>query len=171
MKKLLFLTFLAVSSYANISNIKYFEADFTQSIVDDQNKTITYLGHVRAAKPQYALWEYKTPIDKQVYILPTKIVVIEPELEQVIIKKIAGNFDFFTLIKNAKKIGKDDYLAIFNNTKYYIKLKKGIIQSISYIDEFENNVKILFIHQLKNIKYKNEVFTPNIPIEYDIISE
>jgi len=171
MKKLLFLTLLAVSSYANISDIKYFEADFTQSIVDDQNKTITYLGHVRAAKPQYALWEYKTPIDKQVYILPSKIVVIEPELEQVIIKRIASNFDFFTLIKNAKKINKDNYLAIFNNTKYYIKLEKGMIQSISYLDEFENNVKILFASQMKNLKYKKEVFTPNIPIEYDIISE
>ncbi|WP_457744003.1 LolA-like outer membrane lipoprotein chaperone [Sulfurimonas sp.] len=171
MKKLLFLTFLAVSSYANINDIKYFKADFTQSIVDDQNKTIEYLGHVQAAKPQYALWEYKTPINKQVYILPNKVVIIEPELEQAIIKKITGNFDFFSLIKNAKRIGKDDYVANFNNTKYDIKLVNGIIESISYKDEFENNVKILFAHQVENIKYKKKIFTPTIPKEYDIISE
>jgi len=172
MKKLFFLAVAAVSSYANISDMNYFEADFTQKIVDDKNKTIAYKGHVVAAKPQYALWQYKTPINKKVYISPSKITVIEPDLEQVIMKQISENFDFFALIKNAKKVNKISYIANFKNHKYTITLNdKNDIEFISYIDEFDNHVKIVFEKQLKNKEYKKEIFIPVIPEEYDIIKE
>lgn len=170
MKKLFFLAIAAVSSYANISDMNYFEADFTQKIVDDQNKTILYKGHVVAAKPQYALWQYETPINKKVYISPSKITMIEPDLEQAIIKHISENFDFFALIKNAKKVNEKNYIANFKNHKYTITLNsKNEIEFISYVDEFENNVKIVFEKQMKNKEYKKEIFTPIIPDDYDII--
>lgn len=170
MKKLIFLTIATVSSYANISNISYFEANFTQKILDDNNKTIVYKGHVVAAKPQFAFWRYQTPINKKVYISPSEITVIEPDLEQAIIKHISEHFNFFALIKNAKKVDEKSYITHFNNRKYMIKLNnKEEITSISYVDEFDNHVKIVFEDQIENKKYKKEVFMPVIPRDYDII--
>ncbi len=171
MKRLLFLALLATSGQAQITNINYFEANFTQSIVDDQNKTIVYQGHVKAAKPQYALWEYKSPVEKKVYILPHKVIVVEPELEQAIIKKISGNFDFFSLIKHAKEIDKDHYLAHFKDKSYYINLTNSTLSSISYKDEFDNSVTINFTKVDEKKKIERKDFVPNIPEDYDLIKE
>ena len=171
MKKLLFLALITVTAQASIKNIQYFEADFTQNIVDDENKTITYKGHVKAAKPQYALWQYKSPVDKQVYILPHKIVVVEPELEQAIIKKIGNNFDFFSLIKHAKKIDNKHYLANFREKNYLITMNNDRLVSISYKDEFDNSITIDFTDTKTNKKIEEKSFTPQIPEDYDLIKE
>jgi outer membrane lipoprotein carrier protein len=171
MKKLLLSVVLTVSSYANIDNIKYFEADFTQKIKDDKNKVIQYNGHIKAAKPQYALWQYQTPVNKDVYILPNKVVIIEPDLEQVIVKKLNTNLDFFSLIKNAKKIDNNNYIASYKEKKYHIKFDKSIIKSISYKDEFDNNVEIEFKNEVQNKEIKKKAFLPNIPKDYDLITE
>jgi outer membrane lipoprotein carrier protein len=171
MKKLILSAVLTLNCYANIESLQYFEADFTQNITDDNEKVIKYKGHIKAAKPQYALWEYKSPINKQVYILPTEIVVIEPDLEQAIVKKLSRNFDIFTLIKNAKKVDKDHYVATFKNTKYTIKLKHDKLETISYIDEFENRVEIIFTNEEENKKIALTAFEPNIPEDYDLIKE
>ena len=169
MKEKILLLFLATASFANIKNLSSFEADFKQNIVDDNNKTITYYGHVKASKPQYALWTYVKPIQKKVYILDNQAIIIEPELEQAIIKKIGNNFDFFRLLKNAKKLDKNKYLAHYNNTSFTIKTKNDSIESISYKDEFDNSVLIDFTNQIVNKKIDKKEFTPAIPDDYDII--
>jgi outer membrane lipoprotein carrier protein len=169
MKQKLLLLLFATASFANITNIQSFEADFVQKIVDDKNKTIFYYGHIKAQRPQFALWEYKKPIIKSVYILQNEAVIVEPELEQAIVKKIGSNFDFFQLMKNAKKIAKNSYRAKFNNTNFIIKLDANKITSISYKDEFENNVTIDFSHQVENKKIDKKAFEPHIPDDYDII--
>lgn len=171
MKKLLFLALLGVSAQANIDALQYFEADFSQNIVDDQNKTIIYNGHVKAAKPQYALWEYKSPVDKKVYILPHEVVIVEPELEQAIVKKIGDNFDFFSLIKHAKKIDKNHYIAYFKEKNYFITMNGDKLVSIRYKDDFDNGVTIGFKNAAVNEKINKEEFTPHIPDDYDIIKE
>ena len=171
MKKLLFLALLGVSVQANIDTLQYFKADFIQNIVDDQNKTITYKGYVQAAKPQYALWEYKSPVNKKVYILPHKVVIIEPELEQAIIKKIGDNFDFFSLIKHAKKIDKNHYLANFKEKNYFITINGDTLASIKYKDEFDNSVSIDFKNAKINKKIAEGIFLPQIPEDYDLIRE
>jgi len=171
MKRLLFLALVAVAAQASIKNIQYFEANFTQNIVDDENKTITYKGHIKAAKPQYALWQYKSPVNKQVYILPHKIVIVEPELEQAIIKKIGDNFDFFSLIKNAKKIDNKHYLANFRGKNYLITINNGILISISYKDELDNKITINFTNTKIDKKIEEKSFIPQIPEDYDLIKE
>ena len=104
MKHNFLLILLSCSAFANINNINSFEADFKQNIVDDQNKTIVYNGHIQAEKPQYAVWKYISPIQKNVYITPTEVIMVEADLEQAIIKRIDSNFDFFSLLSSAKKI-------------------------------------------------------------------
>jgi len=146
-----------------------FEADFQQKITDDKNATLTYKGHIQAKKPQYALWEYKEPVEKSIYITSRKVTIIEPELEQVIIKYISSDFDFFSMMQHAKKIDENSYLAHFKEVKYKINVKDGEIISISYRDEFDNSVTILFTNQVKNRTLKKELFEPKIPLDFDII--
>jgi outer membrane lipoprotein carrier protein len=169
MKEKMLLLFLATATFANIETMNSFEADFKQKIVDDQNKTIIYSGHIKAKKPQYALWNYTKPIQKSVYIVDHRAIIIEPELEQVIIKKIGNNFDFFKLIKNAKKLSHGKYLARYNNTTFILQLDKDKIISISYKDEFDNRVVIDFKNQIENKEINQTEFVPNIPDDYDVI--
>ena len=152
MKQKLLLLFLATASFANINNIQSFEADFKQSIVDDKNKTITYNGHVKAMEPQYVFWKYIKPINKQVYLVKNQAIIVEPELEQAIIKKVGDNLDFFQLMKHAQKLDNNRYRAHYNNTTFTITTKGDSIVSISYKDEFENRVTIKFTHQIVNEK-------------------
>ena len=171
MKRVLLATLLTTSLYASFTDINSFEADFLQNIVDEKGVKVTYTGHVTASKPRYALWQYLKPVQKSVYILVNKIVVIEPELEQAIIKHLNENFDLFKIIHNAKKIDTNRYLAKFRNKEYIITTDNETIQSIAYKDALENHVEIIFDHQKINKKIAKEKYIPYIPDEYDVISE
>lgn len=159
---------MAISSVLNINS---FEADFNQVITDDKGKELSYSGHIVASKPQYALWSYKVPVEKSVYITPQYVTVVEPEIEQAIVRKIASDFDFFNMIKKAKKKTDNIYIATLNESKYTIKLENSMIKSISYLDEFENKVNIIFHNQSKNKIFSENLFRAKIPIEYDIIRD
>ena len=103
--KHIFALFISYTlSFASFDSINSFEADFTQSVTDDKNKSLIYSGHIVASKPQNALWNYLKPIKKDVFINRFEVTVIEPEIEQVIIRRIESNFDFFNMIENAKKL-------------------------------------------------------------------
>ncbi len=171
MKFILTILLLITQSYASMDKITSFEADFTQNIKDEKDKVLSYKGHVTAHKPQFAKWAYKTPVEKYIYISPFAITIVEPEIEQVIVRKIESNFNFFQLIKNAKEVAKDTYEANYKNTKFTIKKESDLIKSISYIDEFENNVTILFENQKQNHRIELKVFNPRYPLEYDIVRD
>jgi len=171
MKYLLTLLLSFTLSFASFDTINSFEADFTQSVTDDKNKSLVYEGHIIASKPQNAVWNYTKPIKKDVYINRFDVTVIEPEIEQVIIRKIESNFDFFSMIENAKRIEENKYLANYKESKFTITTNGKLIESISYIDEFENKVKIVFKKQKQNQEINFELFIPRYPIEFDIIRD
>ena len=156
---------------ASINNIDSFEADFTQSITDEKNKVLTYSGHLIASKPQNALWRYDRPVQKDVYINSFQVTIVEPEIEQVIIRKIESSFNLFNMLKNTKQIDENTYEASYKNLTFKIIKKDDSIESISYIDEFENSVKIVFKNQVSNKKIEEKVFTPRYPLEFDIIRD
>ncbi|WP_304543813.1 LolA-like outer membrane lipoprotein chaperone [Sulfurimonas microaerophilic] len=171
MKFNLLLLLLSSYTFANITDLTSFQADFEQSITDEKNKKIVYKGDIKASNPHYALWQYNNPIEKTVYVLKNRVIMIEPDLEQAIIKTIDSNFDFFALMKNAKEIKKDTYTATFNNIKYTIYTKGLTIESIAYVDEFENEVNIVFKNQKVNEKIDLNIFNPYIPQGFDIIRD
>ena len=171
MKIFTLLLTLYTICFASLHNLTSFEADFVQSIKDDKNKTLVYKGHIIASKPQFAIWSYKEPIEKDVYINNWSVTIIEPEIEQVIIKKIESNFDFFKLIENAKEIEKNIYIAQYKGSIFKIKLVNNLIDSIQYLDEFENNVKILFTKQVENQIIDNNIFQAKYPLDYDVIMD
>lgn len=170
--KHLFILLLSFSlGFASLDKIDSFEAEFIQSVTDDKNKILTYEGHISASKPQNALWSYKEPIQKDVFINSHQITIVEPEIEQVIIRNIDSTLDFFNMIKNAKELKKDVYEASFENKIFTITTKEEIIDSISYIDEFENRVKILFLNQIQNKEINKEIFRPKYPLDFDVIRD
>ncbi|MCW8894537.1 MAG: LolA-like outer membrane lipoprotein chaperone [Sulfurimonas sp.] len=171
MKQILLTMLLTTYMYASIDTISSFEADFAQSITDEKDKVLVYNGHVVATKPQNAKWNYLEPVKKDVYISKFKVTIVEPEIEQVILKKIESNFDFFKIIGNAKQIKKNIYVANYKNSSFTIVKNNDLIESISYIDEFENRVKILFKNQKQNHKIDSEVFTPHYPLYFDVIRD
>jgi len=156
---------------ADILNINSFEADFVQHVSDDKEQVISYKGKVQALAPHYALWRYENPVDKSVYIQKKRVTIVEPELEQVIIRKIVQDFNIFTLIKNAQKISENSYLAKLDETEIFIEFSDSKLASLSYKDKFDNDVKVLFSNQHQNITIPTEIFNPTYPLEYDIISE
>lgn len=171
MKYILISLLFATQIMASIDKIESFEADFVQNIKDEKGKVLSYKGHVIAHKPQFAKWQYKYPVEKNIFISPFSITIVEPEIEQVIQRKIESNFNFFKLIKNAKEIKENTYEANYKNTIFTIIKEKKLIKSISYLDEFENNVIIIFTKQQQNHKLPLEAFTPKYPLYYDIIRD
>lgn len=171
MKQILLTMLFITYMYGSIDTINSFEADFTQSITDEKDKVLVYNGHIVASKPQNAKWNYIEPVKKDVYISKFNVTIVEPEIEQVIFKRIESNFDFFKIISNAKKIKKNTYLTNYKNSSFTIVKNNDLIESISYVDEFENRVKILFKNQKQNHQIDSEVFTPVYPLFFDVIRD
>lgn len=171
MKYFFLLTFIYTLAFSNILNINSFEADFKQEIKDEKGKVLLYKGHVISKKPKAALWSYTNPVKKSIYIVDNTVTIVEPEIEQVIIKHISSEYDFFNVIKNARKIQENKYLAIFREQEYIITLQKSQLFSISYKDEFDNDTLITFSNQQQNKPIDKALFFPDFPQDFDIIQE
>ena len=170
--RLFLITLLSVTSlFGFFDSVSTFSADFEQRITDDQNKSIVYKGHIQTKRPNMALWNYVTPVEKQIYIREYKVVIIEPDLEQAIIKKVRNDIDLFTILTSAISIGNDHYEAHYRDMKFLITMEKDLIQSISYEDVFQNRVVILFSGQSINKAIDDTVFKAMIPSDYDILRD
>ena len=76
------------------------------------------------------------------------------------------------MIQKAKKITDDKYVATLNSIpNIQFLLNNSVIQSISYLDEFENKVTIFFTNQHKNTKVSQDIFIVRIPLDYDVIRD
>jgi len=171
MKPLLLLLALLTSLFGFADTLRSLSADFTQQITDDTNKTITYSGHLDATRPDMARWEYTEPVEKSVYVVGHKVTIIEPELEQAIVKSFREEIDLFKILAKAKKLDDETYLATHNSQQFLIKIKNDVPMAISYKDAFENNIRILFSKQKVNGDLPASLFAPKIPDDYDILTE
>jgi len=171
MKSLLLLIVSLSSLFAFADSVRSFSADFTQQITDDTNKTITYDGHVDAARPDKARWEYREPIEKSVFVIGQKVTIIEPELEQAIVKTFRDEIDLFKILSKAEKLDDETYLAEHKSQKFLLKIRDDVPMAISYRDAFDNTIRILFSHQKVNRNLPEALFVPEIPAGYDILSE
>ncbi len=170
--RLLLATLLSISSLFAISEkTDTMRADFVQTITDDRNSTITYRGDMLAKRPNMAMWHYKEPIEKSVYVTARNVTVVEPELEQVIIKKIDDNIDILAILAAAKHLDKNNYRAYYSGKEYQISVKDDKIKTISYTDAFDNRVRIVFDKQQINQQIEDSRFKAAFPQDFDIISE
>lgn len=145
------------------------QAEFLQTITDEKNSTITYSGDMLAKRPNMAMWHYKKPIEKRVYITSANATIIEPELEQAIIKKLDNSIDILAILAAAKKEAKNSYVAHYNNQKYHIFMQDNMIKTIRYSDAFDNIVTIVFTAQQINQNIDDSRFVADIPEGFDVI--
>jgi len=168
--RVVFILTFGCSLFANsFTTIKDFRANFTQSIEASKNKNIVYKGEIFLKRPQNILWKYSNPIKKSVYIKSSSVLVVEPDLEQVLISTFNKKMNFIKIFDNAKRIKKNTYKAFVNKTIYIIKLKNSVPSEIKYTDKLDNKVKISFINVRKNIHIPSSTFVYKIPKDYDII--
>ncbi len=171
MRLLLIILLSFTSLFGFIDTINTFSANFEQHITDDQNKSIVYTGNIQAKRPNMALWNYETPVKKQLFIREQQVVILEPELEQAIIKNVSSDIDIFTIISKATKISDEMYLAEYRDMEFILKIKDGVIQAISYEDVFENSIVLTFSQQRVNKMIDDEIFQALIPADFDILRE
>ena len=166
----LIMFFWVSSSYANIlKDIKTFDANFQQKIINPSKKEILYKGHLFIKEPNYILWQYKEPVIKNVYIINNFAIIDEPELEQAIFSRLQDEIDILELIKTAKKIDENRYLAKIYDVNYTLTTKDNKIQKIEYKDALENSVIISFTNVVQNEEIDDEIFKFLPPEHYDII--
>ena len=171
MKILIGLIFF-INLYANI-NIQSYKANFEQIITNKNHQKIKYFGkiymkHIDTLK---IFWDYQKPIIKQVYIIDKKVIIIEPDLEQVILTKLNQNFNLIDILNNAKKITKNKYQATIANTIYTIIFNNNQLLSIAYKDELDNQISIIFFNSKQNIHIDNKIFNYKIPKYFDILTQ
>ena len=169
MKKTIFLSLFCANLFGFADNLNTFSAHFVQTVVDDKNTTIRYSGDIKAKRPDMAMWNYVEPVRKEIYINNEDLVIIEPEIEQVILKKVGNTIAFFEMLKHAKKIDNEHYVAKYEQLNLHIRVKDDKIISINYLDELENRVTITFSNQVSNKEMEDKEFKADIPMDFDII--
>lgn len=167
-----FLTLSLVSLlFAKIDSFKTIQSDFTQKVTNDQNKTILYEGMFYATNDKKALWIYKKPVSKKIYFNNTRVLIVEPELEQVIITTLENTPNIAQLLQEAKEVSPNRYETKYMETTYTIFTHKEGIEKVVYRDKLDNSVEILFANQSTNLFLDDVLFRAEIPKGYDIVRE
>jgi len=170
--KLFIYFFTPLLVFANpFTNLETFQAKFTQSIINNSGKEIRYSGMIYAKKPYYIYWKYNNPIEKNVYLNKKEVVIIEPELEQVIVSELKEEINILQLLKDATQIAPNRYISKLNNIEYSILLQDDKLSQITYKDEIDNKIIIYFENSLQNSSLDNNIFKYSIPEEFDIIQK
>jgi outer membrane lipoprotein carrier protein len=152
-------------------NIKTFEAYFKQTVLNSSDKEIVYEGKVFIKEPSKILWQYESPVIKNVYVIANTVVVDEPELEQAIYTRLENEINLLKLIKKSVKKTDNLYETTIGDTKYEIVLNNNQIQRIVYLDELENKVTIDFMKVKQNKSISDTLFQFTPPSFYDVIKK
>ncbi len=171
MKYLIILLFSVSSLFAFGKHIQSFQANFIQTITDEENKVLTYRGKIDSKRPNLVLWHYTEPINKKIYIDKKRAVIVESELEQAIIKQLKGEIDFFGILASAVWVDTTHFKANYKGIDFILQESDGVIESISYTDQLENKVLITFSSQKQNYPVEDIFFRPKVPKDFDIIRE
>lgn len=171
MKKILLMLFFTSLLFAKIENFKTIQSDFIQKVTNDQNKTIVYDGTFYATQDKKALWIYEKPVAKKIYFNGNKVLIVEPELEQVIVTTLESTPNITLLLQEAKEITPNKYSAKFMDTVYNIDATPHAINKVTYRDKLDNLIEIVFSNQSTNLFLDDELFRATIPKGYDIVHE
>jgi len=171
MKYLLALMLLSSSAFSFGESIQSFEADFVQTITDETGKELIYKGSIHTKRPSLVLWNYTEPsrAAKKLYVNDTRAVLVQPMLEQATISPIREGMNFFDILSSAKAIDQTHYRTRFKNIEFTLLQENGVIISLSYQDELENDILIVFSKQKQNRPIEDKLFSPKVPEDYDII--
>jgi outer membrane lipoprotein carrier protein len=160
---------LTVAAFAVTDTLKSFDADFEQRITDENNRTVVYTGHLWAETANRARWEYRTPVTKTIIIQNRNVLMVEPDLEQAVVRTLDEEIDFFSILSRAQKVSQNQYEAQYRSQRYEIGLDGTLVESIRYRDGFDNRIELRFSHQKQNTPIAPAVYDVVIPEFYDVI--
>jgi len=166
-----FFLFFTVLTLLSAQELKSFSADFNQTITDEYNKTINYVGNIIAYYPSNVKYNYTYPMKKSVYIMGKKVIIIEDELEQVIVKELNSEINLFEILSNAKKRKDGTFISKYQGYEFRVTKKDNIPSSLLYKDELDNTIYLEFLNSKSNLEINENMFKPYIPTYYDIIKE
>lgn len=170
--KYIFVFALFISSLLGFGeNLQSFEASFVQTITDETGKVLTYKGKMHTKRPNFVLWDYTYPqrAAKKLYMDEKRAVLVQPMLEQATITKVRSGMNFFKILTSAKHVDENHYKARYHNIDFTLKEEHGVIISLSYEDELENKILIVFSKQRQNRPIEDTFFIPKVPKDFDII--
>ncbi len=153
--KLLFLLLTTLAFAIEIP--KTFCASFKETITS-KNSQLHYKGKV-VYKDKEMVWKYLKP-EKKIIWIKDRVYIYEPDLMQVTIKK-KDKLNLNTILKNAKKVGKNLYKTKVNSTTIYFVYDKTL-KKLYYTDEVGNDIAIDFKKDkcdfsLLKVKYPKDV--------------
>ena len=159
-------TNLAAQSLQNITSIS---ADFTQEIKSDENEgAIKYSGSLVARADSKAYWRYESPMKKEIFVDSARVLIYEPEFEQVIVSDKV-DLDFVAILNAVQKKGDSQWESVVNNQKFIITMQGDKPHKISYKDELDNEVVITLKRVVLNQKFSDEVFVFKMPSGVEVI--
>ena len=161
MKALIIIFILLCNLLATNLSVQTYQANFIQLITNPSNKTIKYEGKIYIKQPTKMLWQYKTPIRKNVYMNKLRVIIDEPELEQAIFTQLTDEINLIDFLNNPDLV--DD--------KYKLTFKEKLLTQIEYSDEMENNIIVKFTNIKLNEKISDQLFQFIAPLDYDIIKK
>lgn len=168
MKFILFLLFFISWIFA-LEIPASIDAQFTQTVTNEHNRSIHYKGKLYFKAPDQTKWVYTYPSSKIICINNNNITVIEHDLEQVTIYQNKNHIDFLQLYDDAVKLEKNRYVTYFQDNRYYFQTKDKKIEKLYFSDALHNSSVIDF----SNVLYNQEL--PSLscvtPKNYDVILE
>lgn len=170
MKFILFTAFFIAQIFANSLNFTTLQSDFVQNLINNESK-VSYKGKFAVTKDK-AFWHYKEPSEKKIYFNENEVVMIEPELEQILITTINDAPNLASILASATEISQDKFVANFDGVSYVITIENSLPRLISYKDKFDNQVIIQLENVKKDAQISQSTFNvPSFPPHYDIIRQ
>jgi len=171
MKHLITFLFTCSILIAGVFDFDTISSKFKQTISNEENSKIVYEGNFYATTKFKALWIYKSPIEKKIYFSQNQVIIVEPELEQVIVTNLQNVPNLAEILKNSKKIDNNRYIASYADIDYVIMVKNNQISTINYEDKLENRVLIELFNQSTNTFLDDSLFKAVIPDGFDIVTQ
>ncbi|MRI83210.1 MAG: hypothetical protein C6I00_02195 [Nitratiruptor sp.] len=168
MVRRLIIVLLASLLHGEGLQIEDFESPFVQEVRNDQNRTLRYEGRVCFQAPNLTHWIYTKPVLKEVLLIGQKLIVLEPELEQVTTTKLKEEHNVLALLQRAHPIAPNRYQLSYKGYTFQIATdNNGTIRQISYQDELANQVTIRFTRPVQNGGLSQDCFKMEIPAHFD----
>ena len=161
------VAFLANLNAESLQNITSISADFTQEIKSSEGEgAIKYSGSLVARADSKAHWRYESPMKKEIFVDKKRVMIYEPEFEQVIVSDKV-DLDFVKILNSMRKRGDSQWESVVNNQKFVITTNGGKPHKIAYKDELDNAVVITLSRVVLNQSV--EIPTPKFPISFEVI--
>jgi outer membrane lipoprotein carrier protein len=162
----IFFAAIFLITFINANSLENFQAFFIQTVTSQEGDAVNYEGEVFFSKNR-ALWHYKSPNEKLIYINQESVTIIEPLLEQAVISEHNEMDKIQSLLQEWIESGQKN--IEYDGITYQVVFKNKLPVSIEYKDALENKVTIKLSNIQTDNPIKHSIFIPNIPQEYDIV--